>query len=72
MACVLWDDYLKKTQPCHASVMTDDNEAYGQVILYKEGYGYDSQVTFDNYNFYVATETDSKIFKEKLIALLDE
>lgn len=72
MACVLWDGYLKKTQPCHASVMTDDNEAYGQVILYKEGYGYDSQVTFDNYNFYVATETDSKIFKEKLIALLDE
>lgn len=72
MACVLWDDYLKKTQPCHASVMTDDNEAYGQVILYKEGYGYDSQVTFDNYNFYVATETNSKIFKEKLIALLDE
>ena len=52
--------------------MTDDNEAYGQVILYKEGYGYDSQVTFDNYNFYVATETNSKIFKEKLIALLDE
>lgn len=49
MACVLWDDYLKKTQPCHASVMTDDNEAYGQVILYKEGYGYDSQVTFDNF-----------------------
>ncbi|MBD5135682.1 MAG: nucleoside hydrolase [Lachnospiraceae bacterium] len=72
MACVLWDGYLKKTQPCHASVMTDDNEAYGQVILYKEGYDYDSQVTFDNYNFYVATETDSKIFKEKLIALLDE
>ena len=72
MACALWDGYLKETQPCHAVVMTEDNDAYGQVILYQQGYGYDSGKTFNDYEFYVATETDSETFKDKLVALLEE
>jgi purine nucleosidase len=72
MACALWDGYIKKTEPCHAVVITDNNEAYGQVILYRKGFGYDSQITFDNYDFDVVTETESETFKDKLFALLDE
>ncbi|MEE3427880.1 MAG: nucleoside hydrolase [Ruminococcus sp.] len=72
MACVLWDGYLKETKPCHAIVMTDDNDAYGQVILYKKGIGYDSGIKFKDYNFNVAYKTDSKVFKEKLEDILSK
>lgn len=72
VACALWDGYLKKTESCHASVITNNDEAYGEVILYKKSFTYDTQVTFDNYNFYIATETESDTFKNKLFALLEE
>ncbi len=70
MAAALWDGYILETQACHPVVITDDSEAYGQVILYKQGFGYDSGVTFDSYNFNVITKTASGMFKEKLTALL--
>lgn len=69
MASVLWDGYLQETKACHASVMTDDNETYGQVILYQEGFGYDSKIGFDEYSFNVATKTADETFKETLIEL---
>ena len=71
IACALWDGYLLETQSCHAVVMTDDNECYGQVVLFQEGYGYDSGVIFDSYNFDVATKTASGTFKENLISILE-
>ena len=71
MACVLWDGYLLETKSCHAAVMTDDDDCYGQVVLYQEGYGYDSGVTFDSYNFDVATKTASETFKDTLLKLLE-
>ena len=70
MACALWDGFILDTQACHAVVLTDDDAAYGQVVLYKEDFGYDSGITFDDYSFHVITETDSKMFKDRLIALL--
>ena len=72
MACVLWDGYLLETKACHASVMTEDNEAYGQVILYQEGFGYDNGVEYDDYNFSVATKTADNSFKKTLIELLKD
>lgn len=72
MACVLWDGYMLETQPCHAVVMTDDNEVYGQVVLFKEGYGYDSGVTYDSYDFNVVTKTESSAFKNTFTALLEK
>ena len=72
MACALWDGYLLETKACHASVMTKDNEAYGQVILYQEGFGYDNGVEYDDYNFHVATKTSDKSFKKTLIELLKD
>lgn len=70
MACVLWDGFMQETEECHASVQTLDNETYGDVILYKKGYGYDTGVTFDDYSFSVVTKINSKIFREKLEAVL--
>lgn len=72
MACVLWDGYMTETKACHASVMTKNDETYGQVILYQKDYGYDSGITFDNYSFYVATKTASETFKSRLVKLLEK
>jgi purine nucleosidase len=63
MACVLWSDYALASVPCHASVITDPGETYGQVLFYKEGHGYDVSFSFDNYNVSVVTETRSDLFK---------
>ena len=60
-----------ETKSCHAAVMTDDDDCYGQVVLYQAGYGYDSGVTFDSYNFDVATKTASETFKDTLLKLLE-
>ena len=72
MACAIWDGFIKDIQPCHASVMTDDDETYGQVILYKKGVGYDTGVTFDSYDFNVITDIDDDVFKEKLCSVLEK
>ena len=72
MACALWDGYLLETKACHATVMTEDNEAYGQVILYQEGFGYDNGVEYDDYNFSVASKTADQSFKKTLIELLKD
>ena len=72
MACALWDGYLLETKACHASVITEDNEAYGQVILYQKGFGYDSGIKFDDYSFSVASKTADETFKETLIWLLKQ
>lgn len=71
MACVLWDDYIIETKACHASVMTKNDETYGQVILYQKDYGYDTGIKFDDYNFYVVTKTASETFKPKFAQLLE-
>ena len=63
MACVLWDGYLQASVICHASVMTEETETYGQVILYKKGYGYDRPVSFEHYNVAVASKTRADMFK---------
>ena len=63
MACVLWEGYMQEAVSCHASVIVEAGETYGQVILYQEGFGYDSPVTFDAYNVSVATVTRDDMFK---------
>ena len=52
--------------------MTENNDAYGQVILFQKDYGYDSGIKFKEYNFNVAYKTDSKVFKEKLEDILSK
>lgn len=70
MACMLWDGYIEETVSCHASVVVEPGETYGQVILYKEGYGYDSPVKIDNYNVAVVSETRDDMFKTWLFETL--
>lgn len=72
MACAIWDGFIQDIQPCHASVMTDDDETYGQVILYKKGFGYDTGITFDDYSFNVITKIESEAFKDKLLSVLEK
>lgn len=63
MGCMLWDGYIEETVDCHASVIVEPGETYGQVILYKKGFSYDFPVTFDNYNVSVITESRDDMFK---------
>lgn len=72
MACVLWDGFVQDTEACHPVVMTEDNETYGQVVLYKKSRSYDSGITFEDYNFNVITKINSKGFREKLASLLEQ
>lgn len=72
MACALWDGFVQDTQACHAVVMTDDDDTYGQVVLYKEDYGYDTGITFEHYDFNVITKIAGETFKEKFTSLLEE
>lgn len=72
MACVLWDGFIQDTEACHPVVMTEDNETYGQVVLYKKSRSYDSGITFEDYNFNVITKINSKGFREKLASLLEQ
>ena len=53
-------------------MMTDDDETYGQVILYKKGVGYDTGITFDSYDLNVVTDIDDDVFKEKLCSVLEK
>lgn len=72
MACVLWDGYMLESVPCHASVVTDPGETYGQVLFYKEGHGYDVPVTFDSYHVAVASETADEQFKPWFLQTLKQ
>lgn len=72
MACVLWEGYMLESISCHASVIVEPGETYGQVILYQEGFGYDSPVTFDCYNVAVATVTRDDMFKTWFIDTLKQ
>lgn len=62
MAAVVWGDFVQETVACHASCMIDKNETYGQVILYRKDYTYDTMPTFDNYNAEVITKIKSATF----------
>lgn len=63
MACMLWEGYVQESVPCHASVIVEPGETYGQVILYQQGFGYDSPVTFDHYNVAVVKQSRDDMFK---------
>lgn len=41
MMCALYPEFVKNTINTHASCITDEGEAYSQVIFYKEGFTYD-------------------------------
>lgn len=71
MAAIVWDDFILSTETCHASCMTEKNEAYGQVIFYRKNYAYDTMPTFDNYNVEVITKIKSAEFVSRFIKSLD-
>lgn len=72
MACVLWDGYMQESSSCHASVITQPGETYGQVLFYKEGHGYDVPFSFDTYNVSVASQTRSDLFKTWFLQTLKD
>ena len=41
MTCVLDEDFIQKTTDCHAVCLTQEGDAYGQVIFYRKGFTYD-------------------------------
>jgi len=50
MTCAVYDGFVTKTIPCHASCITNLGETYGQVIFYQKGFIYDAVSNDFDYN----------------------
>ena len=58
MMCVIDPTFVDQTIRCHGSCMTDKNEAYAQVIFYKEGFTYDVVKNDFEYNVILVNNVD--------------
>lgn len=56
MTCAVYDNFIKDTVKCHASCLTEDTEARGEVIFYKEGFTYDVAENDFDYNVTLVTD----------------
>lgn len=55
MMCVLCPEFVTNTINTHASCITDEGEAYAQVIFYQEGFTYDTMMDDFQYNTILIT-----------------
>ena len=58
MMCVVQDDFIRQTLPCHGSCIIDRGETYGQVIFYQKGFTYD--VVKNDFDYNVTLVSDVK------------
>lgn len=58
MACVLYPDLTRSSINCHASCIDAENEAYGQVIFYKDGLRFDAAIDTESLDFDTRLVTD--------------
>ena len=54
--CAVYDDFVTDSLRCHGSCITDQGEAYGQVVFYQEGFTYDLVTNDFNYSATLVTE----------------
>ncbi len=62
MMCALYPDFVKSTVNTHASCLTEEGEAYSQVIFYKEGFTYDVVKNDFAYNTVLVTEVNKDAY----------
>ena len=63
MACMIFDNMILETKECHAVCLTDNNEAYGLVIFFREDMAYDSMPQISNYETTVCYKIDNNLFR---------
>lgn len=69
MTCVLQPDFVEATAKYHGSCITDEGEARGQVILYKEGMRYDVASGSDFvYNVTLVTDVKAEEYFDRYLA----
>lgn len=69
MAHVLMPDFTKKVIKCNASCITDDCEAYGQVIFYRSDRAYDSMPELGEPTVDLVNAQDGPSFYDRVNAL---
>lgn len=62
MMCALYPGFVKSTVNTHASCLTEEGEAYSQVIFYKEGFTYDVVKNDFAYNTVLVTEVNKDAY----------
>ncbi len=71
MMCVLKPDFVKASIKAHGSCITDQGEAYAQVIFYKEGFTYDLVKNEFDYNVTLVNGVEKasyyKLYKETIM-----
>lgn len=72
MMCVLDPSFVKSTEQCHGSCITDDkSEAYGEVIYYQEGFTYDATLDRElDYNVKLVTGVDQAAYFANYLAAI--
>ncbi len=65
--CALDPDFMNESIKCHASCIADSGETYGLVIYYIDGFTYDSQIKFDDYNINVITDIDASEYFDNFV-----
>ncbi|MBP3761526.1 MAG: nucleoside hydrolase [Ruminococcus sp.] len=69
MAHVIWSDISAETMTCSASCVTDDCEAYGEVIFYRSDMVYDSMPELGEPNVTLVTKQNVADIYERINAL---
>jgi purine nucleosidase len=72
VACLIWPDMVRGTKSCYGVACTEDDAAYGQIILYQEGDVYEAMPEIGSYNLEVVTEIDAALFKSSFLSVMTD
>ena len=67
MLCAIDPDFVSRTIQCHGSCLTEQSEAYAQVIFYKEGFTYDVASNDYDYNVTLVNGVDKASYFRKYL-----
>lgn len=70
VTCALHSDFIKDSVRTHASCITDEGEAYAQVIFYKEGFTYDLVENDFDYHVTLVTDVDKESYFPRYMAAI--
>ena len=70
VAAVIWPEYVLETTPCYGVACVGEDAAYGQVILYREGFVYEATPDMGSFNIEVVSKIDAQLYKENFMAVM--
>lgn len=72
VACLIWPDVVLETKACYGEVCTDDDDTYGQIILYQKGVVYEAMPEIGSYNLDVVTKINAELFKDNFMSVMTD